>query len=37
MKLLKNHTFWLGVVAGTVIGPVVLSKVAPSLKAKLPA
>lgn len=37
MRLLKNKTFWMGVVVGTVAGPIVLSKVAPSLKTKLPA
>lgn len=34
--VLKNRTFWLGVVVGAVAGPVVLGKVAPGLKARIP-
>lgn len=37
MRLLKNKNFWIGVAVGTVAGPVVLGKVAPQLKAKIPA
>ncbi len=36
MRLLKNKTFWLGVAVGIVAGPVVLGKVAPGLKSKIP-
>lgn len=35
-RILKNRTFWIGVAAGVVVGPVVLGKVAPGLKAKIP-
>lgn len=37
MSLLKNHKFWIGVAVGTVAGPLLLGKIAPSVKAKLPA
>jgi len=37
MRLLKNKQFWIGVAVGTVAGPMILGKVAPSLKAKIPA
>lgn len=36
MGLLKDKKFWLGVVVGVVAGPVVLNKVAPGMKAKIP-
>lgn len=36
MGILTSGRFWIGVATGLVIVPVVLSKVAPSLKAKLP-
>lgn len=36
MRFLKNSTFWVGVVVGVVGGPVILGKVAPGLKAKIP-
>lgn len=36
MSLLGSGRFWIGVVAGAVVVPLVLSKVAPGLKAKLP-
>lgn len=37
MGILKNGKFWGGVVVGAVVGPLILSKVAPGIKAKLPA
>lgn len=37
MSTLKSGKFWFGVAAGVVIGPMVLAKIAPGLKAKLPA
>jgi hypothetical protein len=36
MGLLKNSKFWIGVGVGVVVAPMVLSKFAPSLKAKIP-
>lgn len=36
MAILKSSKFWAGVVVGTVAGGVVLGKVAPGLKSKLP-
>lgn len=36
MGILTSGRFWIGVAAGAIIVPVVLSKVAPGLKAKLP-
>lgn len=36
MGLIKSRGFWIGFAVGAVVGPVVLSKVAPGLKAKLP-
>lgn len=36
MSLLKNSKFWWGFVAGIVTYQVVLPRVAPQLKAKLP-
>ena len=36
MNTLKSSKFWVGVVVGVVVGPMVLSKVAPGVKAKLP-
>lgn len=36
MGLLKSSKFWVGVAVGTVAGGMVLGKVAPGLKAKLP-
>lgn len=36
MRIVKSHTFWIGVAVGVVAGPVVLGKVAPGLKAKIP-
>lgn len=35
-RILKSSNFWIGVVAGAVVGPMILSKVAPGLKAKIP-
>lgn len=37
MAILKNGKFWAGVAVGAIIGPVVLQKIAPGIKAKLPA
>lgn len=37
MRVLKNKTFWVGVAVGTIAGPMVVGKIAPQLKAKLPA
>ena len=37
MSTVKSGKFWAGVVVGVIVGPMVLNKVAPSLKAKLPA
>jgi len=36
MRTLKSHQFWIGVALGVVVGPVILGKVAPGLKAKIP-
>ncbi len=36
MKFLKSGEFWAGVVVGAVVVPVVLSKYAPGLKARIP-
>ena len=36
MKVLKKKSFWGGVVVGLVVGPMVLGKVAPGLKARIP-
>ena len=36
MRILKDHRFWIGVAVGTVVGPVVLGKVAPGVKRSLP-
>lgn len=36
MTLLKSSRFWIGVAVGAVAVPVVLGKVAPGIKAKLP-
>lgn len=36
MGTLRNGKFWLGAVLGTVFGGMVLGKVAPQVKAKLP-
>lgn len=35
-RFVKSGQFWGGFVAGLVIGPWVLGKVAPSLKSKIP-
>jgi hypothetical protein len=37
MATLKSGKFWAGVVVGAIVGPMVLTRVAPNLKAKLPA
>lgn len=36
MKVLKKGSFWGGFVVGLVVGPMVLGKVAPGLKARIP-
>lgn len=36
MGTVKSGKFWVGVIVGVVVGPMVLGKVAPSVKAKLP-
>lgn len=36
MKILKDHRFWIGVAVGTVVGPMVLNRVAPSVSKSLP-
>lgn len=36
MGLLGSGRFWIGVVTGAVVVPLVLKKVAPGLKSKLP-
>lgn len=36
MRILKSSYFWIGVATGAVVVPVVLQKVAPGVKAKLP-
>lgn len=36
MGTLKSGKFWIGVAVGVIVGPMVLSKVAPGLKAKIP-
>ena len=36
MKALKKPAFWGGFVAGLVVGPWALSKVAPGLRARIP-
>lgn len=37
MRILKDSRFWVGVAVGAVVGPMVLQRVAPGVKAKLPA
>jgi hypothetical protein len=37
MRIVKSQNFWIGVVVGAVVGPMVLQRVAPGVKAKLPA
>lgn len=36
MAILKSTKFWAGVAVGTVFGGMVLGKVAPGLKSKIP-
>jgi hypothetical protein len=36
VKFLKKKSFWGGFVVGVVVGPMLLSKAAPGLKAKIP-
>jgi len=36
MRIVKNQTFWVGMVAGVVVWNFVLPRVAPGLKSKLP-
>jgi hypothetical protein len=35
-KTLKDHRFWIGVVVGTIVGPMLVNKVAPSVGKNLP-
>jgi len=37
LSTIKSGKFWVGFAVGVVAGPMILSKVAPNLKAKLPA
>lgn len=36
MRIVRSHQFWVGVIVGAVVVPVVLGKVAPSVKSKIP-
>lgn len=36
MSILGSGRFWVGVAVGAIVVPMVLSKVAPGVKAKLP-
>lgn len=36
MGIIKQRNFWLGMVAGVIVWQVVLPRVAPGLKAKMP-
>lgn len=36
MGILTSGKFWVGVITGAVVVPLVLSKVAPGVKSKLP-
>lgn len=36
MKTLKSPQFWAGVLVGAVVVPIVLTKYAPNIKAKIP-
>jgi hypothetical protein len=36
MRFLKKRTFWGGFIVGTVVGPLILTKFAPGVKAKIP-
>lgn len=36
MGTLKSGKFWVGVAVGVFVAPVVMSKVAPGMKAKIP-
>lgn len=36
MGTLKSGKFWIGVGVGIFLGPVILGKVAPGMKAKIP-
>jgi hypothetical protein len=36
MRIIRNQTFWVGFVAGVLVWNLVLPRVAPQLKAKLP-
>jgi hypothetical protein len=35
-RFLRSGHFWAGVVVGAVVGPMVMGKVMPGLKAKIP-
>lgn len=36
MRVLRKRSFWGGFVVGLVVGPWVLGKVAPGIKARIP-
>jgi hypothetical protein len=36
MRIIRSSNFWIGVAVGAVAVPIVLGRVAPGLKAKLP-
>lgn len=36
MRIVRSSNFWIGVVVGTIAGGMILGKIAPGLKAKLP-
>lgn len=35
-RIVKNKYFWYGVAVGTIVGPMVVSRVAPRAASKLP-
>jgi hypothetical protein len=36
MRIVRSSNFWIGVAVGAVAVPIILGKIAPGLKAKLP-
>jgi hypothetical protein len=36
MRFLRKKTFWGGFITGVVVGPMILTKFAPGVKAKIP-
>ena len=36
MNIVKNKKFWIGFVVGAFAGPMIVGKVAPGLRAKIP-